>query len=64
MEKELTEVKKVDHQKRKKQPKLGKRQKRNKDLFKNRNKLIPVIPYLQDREDETSISWIGVDYYA
>ena len=45
MEKELTEAKKVDHQKRKKQPKLGKRQKRNKDLFKNRSKLIPVIPY-------------------
>jgi hypothetical protein len=67
MEKELTEAKSEDQKKQnhpQKKPRLGKRQKRNKELFNNRDKLMPVIPYLKDIEDETSVSWIGVDYYA
>tara|TARA_R110000744_G_scaffold8350_3_gene27840 strand:+ start:436 stop:609 length:174 start_codon:yes stop_codon:yes gene_type:complete len=51
-----------DQPKKKQSLKNQKRQERNKELWKKRKTLIPVIPYTN--KNSTSVSWIGVDFYA
>ena len=65
MEKELTEAKSEDQKKQnhpQKKPPLGKRQKRNKELWDKREILMPIIPYKNN--ETTNVSWVGVEFYA